>query len=150
MKLLFVCTGNICRSPTAESVFRARAADLSDVAADSAGLDAYHVGEPPDYRAQDCARRRGYDLGGQKARRLRVDDFQEFDLILAMDRGHLRSMLRMAPKASHDRIRLFLDYAPQTGQRDVPDPWYGGPADFERMLDLVEAGVDGLVTTLRG
>ena len=67
-----------------------------------------------------------------------------------MDRGHLRSMLRMAPKASHDRIRLFLDYAPQTGQRDVPDPWYGGPADFERMLDLVEAGVDGLVATLRG
>ena len=150
MKLLFVCTGNICRSPTAESVFRARAADLSDVAADSAGLDAYHVGEPPDPRAQESARRRGYDLGGQKARRLRVDDFREFDLILAMDRGHLRSMLRMAPKTSHDRIRLFLDYAPETGQRDVPDPWYGGPADFERMLDLVEAGVDGLVAALRG
>ena len=132
--ILFVCTGNICRSPTAEGVFR----DLSEKAGlelhiASAGLGDWHVGQPPDERAQHHARNRGYDLSAQRARQVTPRDFDEFDMILAMDRGHLRALQKMAPARHHAKIRLFV-----TGG-EVPDPYYGGAEGFEQVLDLVEA-----------
>lgn len=146
MKLLFVCTGNICRSPTAEGVmaFHLRRAGLADrVAVDSAGTMAYHEGEEPDPRAQMVAEQRGYDLSDLRARLLEPEDFREFDLLLAMDRGHLRSMKRM--RAGPADVRLFLDYANGQRGRDVPDPYYGQKRDFDVALDLIEMGVRGLL-----
>ena len=131
--ILFVCTGNICRSPTAEGVLRHLAAKKGlELRIESAGLGDWHVGQPPDERAQNHARTRGYDLSAQRARQVTLRDFEEFDLILAMDRGHLRALQRMAPAQHHAKIRLF---APES---DVPDPYYGGAEGFERVLDLVE------------
>jgi protein-tyrosine phosphatase len=154
-RILFVCTGNICRSPTAEAVFRSRAeaAGLHDIAAaaDSAGTHGYHVGQAPDPRAQDHARRRGYDLTGLVARQVEDADFQRFDLVLALDRGHLRLLQRLAGNAG-DRaaIGLFLDHAEGSAAgQDVPDPYYGGAAAFDQALDLIETGVDGLIARLR-
>jgi protein-tyrosine phosphatase len=131
--ILFVCTGNICRSPTAEGVFRllAQKAGL-ELRIESAGLGDWHVGQAPDERAQHHARQRGYDLSAQRARQVRRRDFEEFDLILAMDNGHLRELQRMAPAKHRAKIRLFV------GDRDVPDPYDGGPEGFEHVLDLVE------------
>src|SRR5687768_10697322 len=122
MKVLFVCLGNICRSPTAEGVMRhlLRERGLEDeVTVESAGTGAWHVGEPPDRRSTDAARRRGIALEGA-ARQVRASDFEEFELIVAMDRSNLRDLLAIAPDEAHDRIRLLLDEA------DVPDPYYGG------------------------
>ena len=150
-RVLFVCTGNICRSPTAAAVFQKRAADrgLGDaLAADSAGTTGYHVGEGPDARAQRHAVRRGYDMSGQQARRLEAADFDRFDLILGMDRSHLERLHQMAPPEARERIALFLDFAPNAGTRDIPDPYYGGGGAFERVLDLIETGVDGLLDHL--
>jgi protein-tyrosine phosphatase len=131
--VLFVCTGNICRSPTAEGVLRHLARKESiELRIESAGLGDWHVGQPPDERAQHHAKGRGYDLSAQRARQVRVRDFEDFDLILAMDRGHLRALERMAPPTRRARIRLFA------AECDVPDPYYGGPDGFERVLDLVE------------
>ena len=110
---------------------------------ESAGLGDWHVGDPPDERAQQHARKRGYDLSAQRARQVRLDDFDEFDLILAMDRGHLRALQKMAPPRHHAKIRLFVADA------EVPDPYYGGPHGFERVLDLVEARCRSLVAELR-
>jgi protein-tyrosine phosphatase len=143
-KVMFVCTGNICRSPTAEGVFRrlCEKANL-DLRIESAGLGDWHVGDPPDERTQQHARKRGYDLSAQRARQVRMDDFDAFDLILAMDRGHLRVLLKMAPPRHHAKIRLFVADA------DVPDPYYGGADGFERVLDLVEARCRSLVAELR-
>jgi len=142
--ILFVCTGNICRSPTAEGVFRslARKAGL-ELRIESAGLGDWHVGQPPDERAQHHARQRGYDLSEQRARQVRRRDFEEFDLILAMDNGHLGALQRMAPAKRRAKIRLFV------ADRDVPDPYYGGPAGFEQVLDLVEAQCESLLEELR-
>jgi low molecular weight protein-tyrosine phosphatase len=142
--ILFVCTGNICRSPTAEAVFRslARKAGL-ELRIESAGLGDWHVGQPPDERAQHHARQRGYDLSEQRARQVRRRDFEEFDLILAMDNGHLGALQRMAPAKRRAKIRLFV------ADRDVPDPYYGGPAGFEQVLDLVEAQCESLLEELR-
>jgi len=142
--ILFVCTGNICRSPTAEGVFRslARKAGL-ELRIESAGLGDWHVGQPPDERAQHHARQRGYDLSEQRARQVRRRDFEEFDLILAMDNGHLGALQRMAPAKHRAKIRLFV------ADRDVPDPYYGGPAGFEQVLDLVEAQCESLLEELR-
>jgi len=137
-RVLFVCTGNICRSPTAEGVFRAlvRKAGLEDrIETDSAGTHAYHVGDPPDERAVRAARRRGWDISALRARKVEAEDFETFDLILALDRGHLRLLERMRPKGSRAEVRLFL-----SDGRDVPDPYYGGPADFDHALDLIEEG----------
>jgi protein-tyrosine phosphatase len=127
--VLFVCTGNICRSPTAEGVFRSLVdhAGLDDaVVVESAGTIAFHIGEPPDQRTQAAAAARGVDLSKQKARQIEAADFTRFDIIVAMDRSHHRELLGRAPDGSEDRIRLFMDYAPRNGIRDVPDPYYGG------------------------
>lgn len=153
VRVLFVCTGNICRSPTAEGVFRARlaAAGLEDrVCADSAGTHGYHVGEPPDDRSSAAALARGVDISDLRARRVRADDFHRFDLILAMDRGHLRTLAGMAPPTPRADVRLFLDFASRSeGVRDVPDPYYGDGTGFDRVLDMIEDGVDGLIEEVR-
>jgi len=143
MKVLFVCTGNICRSPTAEGVFRemARREGLR-VHVESAGTHDYHVGEPPDERAQHHAKRRGYDLSAQRARHVASDDFEAFDLIVAMDRGHLRLLQRICPPHHKSKLRPFLSDA------DVPDPYYGGPEGFEQVLDMIEEACRGLLAEI--
>lgn len=151
LAVLFVCTGNICRSPTAEGVLRTLAAQagLGDrVLVDSAGLHGYHIGEPPDPRTRRAAKSRGYDLSGQRARTVDPADFQRFDLILAMDEGHYRALTRMAPGSGRARIDRFLALAPETGAREVPDPYYGGADGFDLVLDLVEAGCRGLIAAI--
>ncbi len=152
VKVLFVCTGNICRSPTAHGVFRdmVGAAGLAGrVEVDSAGTHAYHVGEPPDRRSTEAARRRGFELKDLRARALKKGDFAEFDLLLAMDRGHLEIMRRACPPELHERLALFLSFAPQLGLTDVPDPYYGAGDGFERVLDMIEAGSAGLLAHIR-
>ena len=146
--ILFVCLGNICRSPTAEGVFRARAAraglaDRLDV--DSAGTGDWHVGHPPDPRAIAAAARRGYDLGGLTARQVGIGDFHRFDWILAMDRANLRDLSALRPRAFAGHLGLFLDIAPQLGLREVPDPYYGGAEGFDQVLDLIETASDALI-----
>jgi low molecular weight protein-tyrosine phosphatase len=153
VKILFVCLGNICRSPTAEVVFRAVASrEAPDIVVeiDSAGTAGYHVGESPDSRTRQAAARRGYDLSALRARVVEPRDFEYFDLILAMDRENLRALERRSPPQARERLRLFLDFAPQTGISEVPDPYYGGPNGFEDVLDLIEAASRGLVQHLRG
>ena len=142
--ILFVCTGNICRSPTAEGVLRHLAARESiDLRIESAGLGDWHVGHPPDERAQHHARGRGYDLSSQRARQVNARDFQEFDLILAMDRGHFRELQRMSPPEHRAKVRMFMEGC------DVPDPYYGGAQGFERVLDLVEERCRALLQDLK-
>ena len=152
MRILFVCLGNICRSPTAEVVLRtlaAREAPELELEVDSAGTAGYHVGEPPDPRTRQAAVRRGYDLAPLRARIVEPGDFERFDLILAMDRENLRVLRHRAPSSAHERVRLFLEFAPEAGIADVPDPYYGGPNGFEEVLDLVEAATRGLLKHLR-
>ncbi len=144
MKVLFVCTGNICRSPTAEGVLREMARKEGvPLHVESCGTHDYHVGEAPDERAQHHASRRGYDLSALRARRVSSQDFADFDLILAMDRGHLKILERMCPPAHRPKVRLFVP------GRDVPDPYYGGPEDFEQVLDLVETACRGLLAEIK-
>lgn len=152
MKIVFVCTGNICRSPTAEGVFRTllRNEGLDGaIEVDSAGTHGYHVGEAPDPRTVEAAALRGYDISAQRARRFHPLDFERFDLVVAMDRGHYDQLRRLAPETHGDRLHLFLDFAPGTGRRDVPDPYYGGQEGFELVLDLIEAGAHGLLQHVR-
>jgi protein-tyrosine phosphatase len=151
MRILFVCMGNICRSPSAEGVFRralARRAPELAVEIDSAGTHDYHVGEAPDTRALAAARRRGIDISGLRARRVETSDFERFDLILAMDEENVRELQRLAHRDHHERIRLMMDYAPQAVRRFVPDPYYGGGQGFEEVLDLLEEAADGLIDEL--
>ncbi len=149
MRVLFVCTGNICRSPTAEGVFRAFAAKENlRVRVDSAGTHDYHAGHPPDLRATAHAGKRGYDISGLRARQVVLNDFEAFDLLLAMDRGHLEFLRRMSPQEHRHKIRLFLEFAGQ-GNAEVPDPYYGGPGGFEQVLDMVEAASRGLLDHVR-
>ena len=151
-RILFVCMGNICRSPTAEGVFRetlrTRAPELH-VHVDSAGTHAYHVGEPPDRRACRAAARRGIDLSGQRARRVSTADFSAFDLVLAMDEDNFRILSGISPPEYRSRIRLFLEFAPEAGRDSVPDPYYGGATGFEYVLDLVEEASLGLLAYLQ-
>ena len=148
--VLFVCMGNICRSPTAEGVFRhhVEQAGLGEhIVVDSAGTHAYHVGDPPDRRANAAAERRGIKLGALKARRVSDDDFERFDYIIAMDVDNLERLKDQSPSEHHNKIMLFLEYA-SVREREVPDPYYGGAAGFERVLDLVEEASRGLLETL--
>jgi protein-tyrosine phosphatase len=141
--VLFICTGNICRSPTAEAVLRSFCLQAGvELRIESAGLGDWHVGSAPDERAQHHARRRGYDLSAQRARQVSSRDFEDFDLILAMDRGHLRALHRMAPTQLRAKVRLFVQ------DRDVPDPYYGSADDFERVLDMVEERCRALLREL--
>lgn len=152
MRILMICMGNICRSPTAEAVLRHKLRDAGLhwwIEVDSAGTHAYHVGSAPDDRSQAHAQRRGYDLTGLRARRVADDDFESFDLLLAMDRDNLQTLLEMCPPTLRPRVRLLMDYAPRAGgRREVPDPYYGSAASFEMVLDLVESACDGLVSQL--
>jgi protein-tyrosine phosphatase len=152
MRILFVCLGNICRSPTAEGVLRHIAAteapDL-ELRIDSAGTADYHIGSPPDRRSCAHAARRGYALDALRARQVGPEDFQDFDLILAMDEANLRDLQAMRPANSRAKLALFLDYAPGAAGRPVPDPYYGEAADFEKVLDLVEAAARGLLVAIR-
>ena len=153
MNVLFVCLGTICRSPTAEGVFRAlaqREAPQLAVRADSAGTAGYHIGAPPDRRSQAAARRRGYDLSMLRARQVEPADFARFDLLLAMDETNLADLEACAPAEARSRIRLFLEYAPGIGRREVPDPYYGTASDFDLVVDLVERGARGLLAELAG
>jgi len=145
VRVLIVCTGNICRSPTAEGVMRelARKRGLAGrVTIDSAGTHDYHVGEAPDPRTQEHAARRGYDLSGQRASQVSEADFHAFDYILAMDRGHLRMLRSMAPGDAKAKLGLFLEASGKWKGEDVPDPYYGGTAGFEQVLDMVEEAAE--------
>ena len=146
-RVLFVCLGNICRSPSAQGVFESMVSARglqSQFEIDSAGTGGYHAGEPPDRRAQAAARQRGYDLSGQRARAVRPSDFQQFDLILAMDRSNLENLLRVAPANCAARVRLFMSYAP-AWPAEVPDPYFGGDQGFEQVLDMLEAASEALL-----
>lgn len=151
MRILFVCMGNICRSPSAEGVFRhvlnERAPEL-EILIDSAGTHGYHVGERPDARAMAAAKRRGIDISQLRARRVVADDFDQFDLILAMDEENLRDLRSRARAERRERIRLLMDFAPTASSRAVPDPYYGGDQGFEEVLDLLEEAADGLLSAL--
>ncbi|HUL57587.1 MAG TPA: low molecular weight protein-tyrosine-phosphatase [Usitatibacter sp.] len=139
--VLVVCTGNICRSPTGEGVLRRLAEQRGlgkRLRIASAGTHGYHVGEPPDPRAVKHAAQRGYDLSAQRAMQVRTAHFDEFDYILAMDRGHLRMLRGIQPRGSRARLGLFLDASAKWTGADVPDPYYEGPDEFERVLDMVE------------
>lgn len=151
LRVLFVCTGNICRSPTAEGVARRMFAEAGlgeRVEFESAGTHGYHVGEAPDPRTCKVAARRGYDLSSQRARKLDDADFSRFDLLLAMDQSHFEQMQRRCPPSLRQRIALFTSHAAGGAPRDVPDPYYGGPDGFDEVIDLCEAGVRGLLECL--
>ncbi|HSG02744.1 MAG TPA: low molecular weight protein-tyrosine-phosphatase [Marinobacterium sp.] len=148
--VLFVCLGNICRSPTAEAVFRqrARAFDHLDLCVDSAGTGAWHVGESPDPRSQAVGRQRGYPMSDLRARQVSVEDFHQFDYILAMDKSNLIHLQQMVPADYQGELRLFLDYA-DTHISEVPDPYYSqGDQGFHQVIDLIEAATDGLLQQL--
>ena len=152
IKILFVCTGNICRSPTAEGVFKhlvEKAGLTARITTDSAGTGDYHVGEAPDPRAQSAALVRGYDISPLCARQVTPRDFSEFDYILAMDETHVRQLRRLSPPEHTDKIKLFMAFAGQGAPREVPDPYYGGAQGFERVLDMVEQAARGLLDYLR-
>jgi protein-tyrosine phosphatase len=152
IEVLFVCMGNICRSPTAEGVLRKtaeRAGMGSGIVVDSAGTHEFHAGHPPDKRATAAALRRGYEIGRLRARRFSVADFARFTWILAMDEDNLRELEAMRPPDYQGHLGLFLDFAPEAGVREVPDPYYGPPEGFERVLDLIEAASAGFIARLR-
>lgn len=145
--ILFVCMGNICRSPSAEAVFRQKAKSLS-LTIDSAGTIGSHAREKPDHRAQKAGVARGYSFDKIKARKVTVKDFQQFDLILAMDEQNVKDLMKVAPVEYSNKIQLFLDYAENFEDTEVPDPYYGGARGFQYVLDLVEDASDGLIKRL--
>jgi len=154
-RIQFVCMGNICRSPAGEGAFRRYARDnglVERVHIESAGTIGYHAGEPPDERMTRAAMRRGIDISAQRARHFRPEDFERFDLILAMDRNNLCDILAQDREERYrDRVRLFLDFHPNPPRsRDVPDPYYGGPEGFEHVLDLIEASCANIAKALLG
>jgi len=152
VSILFVCMGNICRSPTAEGVFRRLLAEAGlegRVRVDSAGTHGYHIGAPPDRRAAAAAKARGFDLSGLRARRVVTEDFDEFDLIVAMDSDNLDDLRAMAPDAGRAESRRLMDFSDGSHGPDVPDPYYGGLNGFELVLDLVEGACAGLLEDVR-
>ena len=151
--VVFVCTGNICRSPTAEGVFRRLVQDagMADrIIVDSAGTHGYHVGEPPDARAVEAAARRGYDQSGLRARKFEREDFHRFDLVVAMDRGHHAILSRLAQPSAGHKLRMMMTYARRFEQTEVPDPYYGDQEGFEQVLDMLEDAAQGLLESIRG
>lgn len=149
----FVCLGNICRSPTAEAVMRAQidAAGLHDViTVDSAGTGDWHIGEAPDARAQQAARERDYDLSGLRARQIPREDFQRFDLLLAMDEDNLRHLQQLCPAPQRSKVRLLMEFGTDARVREVADPYFGGAAGFEQVLDQCEDACRGLLAHMRG
>ncbi|WP_295392545.1 low molecular weight protein-tyrosine-phosphatase [uncultured Thiodictyon sp.] len=151
VKVLFVCMGNICRSPTAHGVFRHLVREAGQEAAiqiDSAGTHAYHVGEPPDARATATARARGVDISDLRARRASSEDFLCYDYVLAMDQDNYHSLARICPPGMEPKLSLFMDFAPDLKCREVPDPYYGGSRGFDQVFDLVEAAARGLLDHL--
>ena len=148
VKVLFVCLGNICRSPTAEGVFRklVREAGLSDeIKIDSAGTGAWHINQPPDQRSQDAALKRGIDLSAQRARKISIDDFNDFDYLVAMDISNISNLKKICPPDLVSRILLFLEFAPKLQRQEVPDPYQGGDEGFELVLNLIEVASQGLL-----
>ena len=150
--VIFVCMGNICRSPTAEAVFRARAEQAGladDIFIDSAGTHDYHIGDAPDARTQRAAARRGYDMSALRGRQVESADFLRFDYVLAMDHANLAILQRMRPHDAPGHLGLFLEFAARHHEREVPDPYYGGAEGFERVLDMVEDAAEGLLQCIR-
>ncbi|MDE1956412.1 MAG: low molecular weight phosphotyrosine protein phosphatase [Betaproteobacteria bacterium] len=146
--VLFCCMGNICRSPSAEGLFRAEARRQgldAQLQVDSAGTHGYHAGEPPDARAQRHALRRGVDLGALRARQVEAADFERFDLIVAMDQDNLQWLREACPAPQQHKLRLMMSFAPRAGTEEVPDPYYGGAEGFERVLDLLDQACAGLL-----
>ena len=151
VKVLFVCMGNICRSPTAHGVFRYLVAEAgleARIEIDSAGTHGYHVGEPPDERARETALARGVDIGDLRARRAEPEDFLYYDYILAMDQDNYHSLARICPRGMERKLLLLMDYAPDLRRREVPDPYYGGQQGFDQVFDLVEAAARGLLADI--
>lgn len=148
--VLFVCLGNICRSPTAHAVFRQKVKETAlNVEIDSAGTAAYHVGAKPDDRSAKHGKNRGYDFSKLLARAVSLQDFEHYDYILAMDKQNLKDLLELCPIEHQHKVQLFLDYANNyPDQNEVPDPYYGGARGFEFVLDLVEDACDGLIKHL--
>ncbi len=152
VSVLFVCMGNICRSPTAEGVFRKVIADAGmdeHVHVESAGTHAFHSGAAPDHRAQAAAQRRGVELHEIRARRVSDEDFEVFDYILVMDRDNLEELRSRAPEAHRGKVHLFLEFAGGSQVMEVPDPYYGGISGFELVLDLVETASERLLQRIR-
>ncbi|KQX01842.1 phosphotyrosine protein phosphatase [Massilia sp. Root418] len=148
--VLFVCMGNICRSPTAEGVFRQRALAAGlDLEIDSAGTHAYHVGKPPDARSARHALQRGYDLSAQRARQVCPADFERYDHVLAMDRDNQARLQAACPPQHRHKLSLFMQYATHSDSDVVPDPYYGGPNGFDQVLDYIEDASDGLIAALK-
>lgn len=152
IRVLFVCLGNICRSPTAEGVFRdlVQREGLSDrIETDSCGTGGWHVGNPPDQRAQLEARRRGIKLDDLKARKTHDSDFEDFDFIIAMDNSNFKNLTAMSPPAHTSKIHMFLAFAPDLGITEVPDPYYGGDSGFSDVFDMIDAASNGLLQHIR-
>jgi protein-tyrosine phosphatase len=151
LRILMVCLGNICRSPTAEAVLRTLASKqgMADkIQVDSAGLLDYHQGEPPDHRAIAAGQQRGYDLTTLRARQITSQDWLDFDLILAMDKANLNALLAKCPREYQHKLKLLLEFAKAFAGQEVADPYYGGPSDFIQVLDRVEAACQGLLAQL--
>ncbi len=152
VKVLFVCMGNICRSPTAQGVFEKLVSEhalAERIVIDSAGTHAYHIGEVPDARASAAAMRRGIDLSPQRARRVSPADFEQFDYVLAMDTSNYADLSDLCSPEQSPKLQLFLEFASVPGIKEVPDPYYGGATGFERVLDLIEEASAGLLETIR-
>ncbi len=150
--VLFVCMGNICRSPTAEAVFRSRVAKAGldpHIRIDSAGTHDYHIGAPPDPRTREAAALRGYDMSALRGRQVEAADFGRFDYVLAMDSANLSILRRLRPRDAQGHLGLFLEFARRHAEREVPDPYYGGKEGFERVLDMVEDAAEGLLAHIR-
>ncbi len=151
--ICFVCLGNICRSPSAEGVMReqVRAAGLAGaITIDSAGTGDWHIGEPPDTRAQQAARSRGYDLSALRARQIESGDFERFDLVLAMDAANLAELRKRCPARHHGKLRLLAEFGSDAAVREIADPYFGGAQGFEQVLDQCEDACRGLLTRLTG